>query len=130
MSQYDGKPNGYGPPAEVPPFDIEVEPESKLEGLVAMLENAQSEAKAAEERFKGLKDQIKSEVSALAPGRERIVIHSKYLAKPWVMRSQESWNLDSKMLKAKEPLTWVKYATKRVTWFLEASKDAKTGART
>lgn len=125
MSQFDGKPSQYGPPVEVPPFEIHVEPNSQLEAWISLLESAQAEAKEANDRFNGLKDQIKSAVSEMAPGRERIIIKSPYLSKPWVMRSQQSWNLDSKMLKAKEPLIWVKYAAKRITWFLEATKEAK-----
>lgn len=127
MSQYTVKPDDkHGPPVEVPAFVIEVQAESALEGLLAMLEPAQAEAAEAKQRFDSLKDQIKSEVSGQAPGRERIIIRSRFLSRDWVMRSQESWLIDSKMLKAKEPLKWVEYAYKRVAWYLEATKAPKS----
>lgn len=124
MSQYDVKPgSNYGPPLAVPPFEIQVEPESRLEGLLAQLEEAKAEADESAKRFKAIKDDIKSEVSGMAPGRERILLKCSYLSRPWVMRSQESWQIDSKMLKAVEPLTWVKYAKKVQAWYLEVAKS-------
>jgi len=126
VTQYAVQPGAKtGPPAEVPPFELEVEPESRLEGLLADLEQAVAVTKEAQSIEKRIKDDIKTEVTGRAPGRERIIIKSKFLTVPWVLRWQDSWIIDSKMLKAVEPLLWVKYAKKKTTCYLEASRKPK-----
>lgn len=126
MSQYEVQPGAKaGPPATVPPFEIIAEPESKLEGLLADLEQAVAVSKEAQAIERRIKDDIKTEVSGRAPGRERIIIKSKYLSTPWTMQWRERWTIDSKMLKAVEPLIWVKFAKKQTACFLEVQRKPR-----
>lgn len=133
MSQYEAQPAAKtGPPVTVPPFELDVDtlavnsPQGlKLETMLAMLENAKADADEAAGRFRDLKSDIKAEVTGLVPGRERIILKSRFLSAPWIVRSQESWVIDSKMLKAVDPFTWAKFAKKTQAWYLEAIKGKK-----
>lgn len=113
------------PDLQIPDFELEVVAESRLEGLLALLESAQAEDREAHKRYEDLKDNIKVEVQALAPGRPRVIIKSRFLSQPWIMRNQASWRFDSKMLKAVDPRTWVQYATQTHAWYLEAVRKPR-----
>lgn len=134
MSQYDVPPDAkIGPPATVPPFELDVDtlainnpPVRKLEAMLALLDDAKADADESAARFRDLKSDIKAEVTGLVPGRERIVINSRFLRAPWIVRSQESWVIDSKMLKAMDPFTWAKFAKKTQAWYLEAVKGKRS----
>lgn len=111
---------------EIPdrPVTVTAPEGSRLEQLHAAYEDAKAAKDEAETRLKAVVDAIKVEATQAAPGAERIEIvgdHGPRLSLTYV----ESWRVDSRRLKAEDPETYVRYATKSGTWKLEKSKGQR-----
>lgn len=95
------------------------EASERLEQLLAQYDLVKAEAAKAEEALKAITDGIKQELMAAAPeGETDIRVDSPDLTRPLRLQAVESWRVDSKKLKAEAPETYVRYATKSVSWRL------------
>lgn len=102
---------------------LTAEPGSRLEELLAMYEPLKAAAEEAASRFKAVTDALKAELPALAPeGTAAITLSGvpglPVLHQTWV----ETWRLDSKQLKADDPVTYVRYAVKGGHWEVRAAR--------
>jgi hypothetical protein len=88
---------------------------SRLEELQARYDDAEAQAKEAAERFEAVKNGIKTELAAMAPGALVIALAGRV---PLTLSWKTSWRLDSKTLKADDPLTYVRYAKQSGYWEL------------
>lgn len=111
-----------GRTAPVIPPVIEPKPDSRLEQLVAMYEQAKDEAAAADQRLKMLKDSIKAELVMAAPGSNRILLHSDYLSSPYRLVARSQRRCDTKSLKSVEPAIWERFAYDSTSWYFEVDK--------
>lgn len=112
------------PASPAPPPSVVVHPtdNSRLDQLAAEYALLQPKAQETTERLEEIKAGIKAELQRAQPGVAEVLLTSPHLAKPlrlkWV---PEGWVLDSKLLKAQDPETFVTYAKKRKAyWDLRA----------
>lgn len=105
-----------------PASSVNVAPGSRLEGLLATYARLKPEADEAAARLKTVTDAIKVELTAAAPGAQRIDVAHDTLAQPLRLAYVERWDLDTKRLKAEAPETYVRYARKGGTWVLRGVK--------
>lgn len=108
-------------PAQQMPV-VQPEANSRLEQLLASYDDAKSEYEAAEARFKGIKDSIKVELVAAAPGHTKVFVSCEYLSRPLQLSARTEWRVDVKLLKAEGPELYVQYAKQSVSWRLEARR--------
>ena len=95
-------------------------PDSRLAQLLAEFEAAKRAAEAAHERLNMIKDGIKAELTAAAPGAEKVRVHSDHLTQPLQLSARTEWRIDARRLKAEDPVTWVRYARRVTSWRLES----------
>lgn len=95
-------------------------PNSRLEQLLAQYEQAKAAADEAGKTLKAITDGIKLELTNAAPGATSIDVTGELLTRPLRLHAKESWRVDAKKLKAEDPATYVRYATKSVVWELRA----------
>jgi len=114
-------------PAPVGPVRITTEPGTRLEQLHAQYDAAKAERDAAEEKFKGISDAIKLEMTIASEGSTRVLLAGTQGATPLQLAYVESWRVDAKRLKAENPLTYVTYAVKSGSWRLAPVKAASGG---
>jgi hypothetical protein len=100
---------------------VTAQPGSRLEELLASYEPLKAAAEEAASRFKAVTDALKAELPALAPeGTTAITLSGApglpVLHQTWV----SSWKFDVKQLKADDPVTYVRYASKGGHWELRA----------
>lgn len=91
------------------------EPGSRLAELIAVYNHVKATADAAAERLRVVTEAIKAEAIPQAPTATSIELTG---AVPLRLVSREQWRIDTKRLKAEDPLTYVRYAKKSVTWSL------------
>lgn len=96
--------------------EITPQPETRLEALTAQYDLAKAEVDKAGEALKAITDGIKHELRTAAPGETSILLTSDLLARPLLLAQIESWRVDAKKLKAEDPLTYVRFATKSFSW--------------
>lgn len=105
--------------SETPPSaQAEVRPGSRLDDLLAAYAELKPRADEAATRLKAVTDAIKAELTAAAPGAERIDVAHNALAQPLRLAYVEKWTVDTKALKADDPETYVRYARKGGSWVL------------
>jgi hypothetical protein len=97
---------------------VDYDPESRLAQLAAQYDLAKAEADKANEAFEAIKAAIKVELASAAPGESDVRFASPDLAAPLQLRAIESWRVDAKKLKAEQPETYVRYASKSTSWRL------------
>lgn len=102
------------------PVQATVEPGSRLEGLLAAYAELKPAADEAAARLKTVADALKVELTARHPGAPQVEVAHEALAAPLRLTYVESWRLDTKRLKAENPETYVRYATKGGSWQLRA----------
>jgi hypothetical protein len=107
-----------GPTIEPKPAQVTPQAGTRLEQLHALYEEAKARKDEAETALKAITDGIKAELAQQAPGAERVVVTGT-AGPPLQMTYVESWRVDSRKLKAQDPETYVRYATKSGTWKLE-----------
>lgn len=106
-------------PVEPEPTRVQAEPGTRLEQLHAAYPAAKSAADAAAAALKAITDGIKLELTQAAPEARRIALGGD--AGPALQLTYaESWRVDAKKLKAEDPLTYVRFATKSGSWTLKA----------
>lgn len=105
-----------------PAAQATVPPGSRLEDLLATYAQLKPQADELAERLKAVTDAIKAELSAAAPGAQRVDVAHPVLAQPLRLSYVESWRLDTKRLKAEAPETYVRYAVKGGKWELRGVK--------
>jgi hypothetical protein len=93
----------------------------RLSQLHAAYPAAKAENEEAAARLKLITDGIKAELQTLAPGEERLALSGADGPTMTLVRS-ESWRVDAKKLKAQDPETYVRFATKSESWTLKATK--------
>lgn len=108
------------PPA--PAVPVAPEPDSRLDQLAAEYAALKPLADEYATRLKEITDGIKVELANAAPGAEKVLLHSSYLAQPLQMSHRVEWRIDSKRLKAEDPATWVAYAKQIPSWRLEQAR--------
>jgi hypothetical protein len=93
-----------------------------LEDLLAQEAAAEAAQKEAADRLKGLRDRIKAELTLAHPGVEKFDIagtpHRPAKTLTWVRTVQ----LDTKRLKAEQPLLYVEYAQFGGRWELRPAR--------
>lgn len=110
-------------PASAPaPGLVRPEPDSRLEQLAALYDGAKDRADAAKAELDELAAALKAELSAAAPGQDRIVLESPYLRIPLRLAAVASWRFDTKGFKAAHPELYVRYANRSTAWRLEREK--------
>ena len=82
---------------------------------------AKEQEKAAEARAKTATDALKARLSEVADQTGRAELFGPG-GRPLALTYVESWRLDTKALKAKDPETYVRYATKSGSWRLAEIK--------
>jgi hypothetical protein len=95
-----------------------VEPGSRLEDLLATYAELKPQVDELTGRLDAVKDAIKAELSAAAPGALKVEVDHASLVQPLRLSYVESWRVDSKRLKAEDPATYVRYAVKGGKWEL------------
>jgi hypothetical protein len=107
-----------GTPAPRPaPFRLVPQPGSRLYELQALLEAARAAAAEAEARAKAVADGIKAEAVAQAPpGTESVIIAGRPGVREWCCHYVRSWRLNSKRVKAEQPVLYAAYAVESGTW--------------
>lgn len=90
-------------------------PGARLAQLALHYADAKAEYDAAKERLDSLKAEIKTEMTAAAPGIEKVDLEGPV---PLWLRYKTTWRLDSKQLKLDHPRIWVAYATQSGSWDL------------
>jgi hypothetical protein len=106
-------------PADAPPV-VAAEPGSRLEALLAEYERLKPLTDAAVAQLKTVTDGIKVEVTAAAPDAATVDITSPALGTPLRLQARTSWRLDTKRMKAENPLLYVAYAVQSTAWELRA----------
>jgi hypothetical protein len=106
-------------PIEPKPVQVTPQADSRLEQLHAMYETLKANKDEAEKQLKAVTDAIKSEVSAMLPQGSTAATITGQAGPPLALTWVESWRLDSRKMKAEDPETYVRYATKSGTWKLE-----------
>jgi len=101
-----------------PPTVLEAEPGTRLAELAARYDEAKALADESAKALKAITDAIKVELEAAAPGNPKVDLHAQGLARPLRMSWVERWDLDTKALKAADPVTYVTYAKKSGRWQL------------
>jgi len=114
------------PGASAGPAPVQHKPSarSKLAQLHNRYETAKTKAKAAADELKVITDGIKAELAELDPEAQRFELlpAGKSQAKPLALSYVENWTLDTKRLKAEDPVTWVRYAKRGGSWRLAEIK--------
>lgn len=106
--------------ATTPPgFRVPAAPNSKLEQLLLMYDEAKATADAATARAEDLKASIKAALGAVAPeGTTRISADAPALGLAYEMKWIEKTDLDTKRMKVEDPVTYAKWARKGGYWEL------------
>lgn len=108
------------PAVEQPPVAIVPGQGSRLEQLHALYADLKEKADAAAAEFRTVSDAIKAELAQQAPGHERVELRGE--AGPALrLTYTESWRIDSRKLKAEDPVTYASYAKKSSAWVLKAA---------
>ena len=116
-------PDPNAPLAAVPgPPVVRAEADSRLDQLVALFDQLDAEAKAAAARLDETKKAIKTELANRHPEAEEVLLVAPSLRTPLRFYAQTKWTIDSKALKAKDPVTWVRWAKESTVWYLARSK--------
>lgn len=105
--------------AEAEPVQVAAPADSRLAQLQSQYAEAKSAADAAAEHLKGITDAIKHELTRAAPEHTKIDLpagHGPALR----LTYSERWSLDTRRMKAEDPLTYVRYAKKGGAWTLRA----------
>lgn len=98
-------------------YTVVAQPDTKLAILQAAYVDAKAKAEAAAADLKAITDGIKYELGQAAPEQTRIELTGP--AGPTLrLAYSERWTLDSKRMKAEDPLTYVRYAKKGGAWSL------------
>lgn len=117
MHENDPAPTYDGPPV------VHAPAESRLEALCAEYAAIKPEADELAKRLKDVVDGIKAETMAAAPeGETSVVLRSAALPDAYRVHAVESMALDTRRLKAEDPLTYASYTAKRVSWRLDKIK--------
>lgn len=101
---------------------VAVEPGTRLADLLAMYDHLKAQADEAGQRFDTVKNAIKAELAAAAPGAPQVDVAHSALTQPLRLSYVESWRLDAKRMKAEAPETYVRYAAKSGSWQLRGVK--------
>jgi hypothetical protein len=107
---------------------VDVTPGERLAQLHSQYELLKVEADEAAARLKACTDAIKLELTQQVPG------HTKYRlpAGPGPelqLTYVERWTIDSRKLKAEDPLTYVRYAKKGGSWTLKVAAHGQHGGQ-
>lgn len=98
-------------------YTVVAQGDTRLAELHAAYTDAKATADDAAKRLKAVTDAIKLELTQAAPEETRIELAGD--AGPRLrLAYSERWTLDSKRLKAEDPLTYVRYAKKGGAWSL------------
>jgi hypothetical protein len=92
--------------------------------LRAAYDEAEREYKAAEEKLKAVKDKLRTQLSEATNGALRSALHVPGY-QPITLTYGEAWTVDSKKLKAEQPLVYVQYAKLGSRWTLAVSKQGR-----
>lgn len=107
---------------DTPRMVITPVPGSLLENLLAQEHAAEAASREAADRLKGLRDQIKAELTLAHPGVEKFDIAGT----PHRPAKQLNWvgtvRLDTKRLKAEKPHLYVEYAEFGGKWVLSPAR--------
>jgi hypothetical protein len=106
--------------ADTPPV-VAAGPGSRLEALLAEYERLKPLVDAARARLKAITDAVKVEGTAAAPDASRVDITSPVLSTPLRLQARTSWRMDTKRMKAEDPLLYVRYAYQSTAWELRAA---------
>jgi hypothetical protein len=101
---------------------VTVEPGSRLDDLLALYDQLKAQADEAEQRFETVKNAVKAELAAAAPGAPQVDVAHPALAQPLRLSYVEAWRLDAKRMKAEAPELYVTYAAKSGSWQLRGVK--------
>jgi hypothetical protein len=97
---------------------------SRMIALRAEYAAAKQAADAAAERFNAAKAKIRAALSEATNGALRSALHVPGF-KPLTLTYGERWTVDSKALKAEQPLTYVQYAKLGSSWTVAESKGGQ-----
>lgn len=95
--------------------------QQELALLRAEFAEAKQAAEAAEERLKAAKGKLQTKLSEATNGALRSALHVPGY-KPLTLTYGERWTVDSKRLKAEQPLVYVTYAKLGSSWTLQESR--------
>lgn len=107
---------------DVKPAPAIIQPTSRLSELLAAYAELKPKVDEWADQLTAITDAIKADLQAAAPGATQVEVNHPALAQPLRLSYVESWRLDSKVLKAADPETYVRYAVKGGSWQLRAVK--------
>lgn len=111
-------------PVQVVNANTVTEARPVLIDLRAEYADAKAAADAADERLKAAKAKLQTALSEATNGALRSALHVPgYL--PLTLTYGERWTVDSKRLKAEQPVTYVQYAKLGSSWTLQESKESR-----
>jgi hypothetical protein len=101
---------------------VQIESGTRLEQLYSQYAALQAAADEATKRFDALKDAIKRELSQAAPEALAISGDCASVGLTLELSFVESWRLDAKAMKEKDPGLYVTYAKKTGAWVLKRGR--------
>jgi hypothetical protein len=107
--------------AFLPPV-VRPAPDTRLDQLAAEYASIKPLADEYTARLKTITDGIKTELVALHPDREEILLVGSTVPLPLRLEAVSSWRLDSKTLKKEKPEVWVRFARQSTSWRLSQQK--------
>ena len=91
----------------------------RLDGLLAEFGRLKPQIDDLTEQLKTVTDAIKLEVTSAMPGSTSILLSSPHLRSLLDVNYRAAWRLDTKRLKAEQPLIYATYAKRSGSWRLD-----------
>lgn len=111
-------------PTTPPAFRVPAGPDSHLEQLLVMYDEAKAAADAANTRLEDLKTSLKARLSAVVPeGTTRISADAARLGLAYNMTWVERTDVDTKRMRAEAPDVYEQFARKSGRWELRRAES-------
>ena len=117
----EAEPTADAAQAFLPPV-VRPEPDTRLDQLVAEYHSLKPLADEYKARLETIINGIKTELVALHPDREEILLVGSTVPMPLRLEAVSSWRLDTKTLKKEKPEVWVRFARQSTSWRLSQQK--------
>jgi predicted phage-related endonuclease len=105
---------------KIPAAQVQAEPGSRLEALLAQYDDLRAKSEEAAARFDALTAAIKNELAMAAPGHAAVETDSPDLRMRLRLVQVESRRIDSKRLQAEAPDVYERFVKKSTAWQLKA----------
>jgi len=110
-------------PIPVPTPVVTPTPDSRLDQVTAEWARLKPQLEELTKRVDELSKAIKTETMAAAPeGSSEVILRHPSLDTPYRVHPVETWRLDSKSMKAADPVAYVRWSKKSTSWRLDPVK--------